>query len=181
MFSLQIFGIIFACCLVKKLKEWQERQRTSYWRWRKMRLWETSFFLNQSVPDWASLSDLSLLLTSMFLVRRRQNWLATRMVQCRKGFTMRSICFESLMSDFSTGLWKNTSSQSYWKAFFFCFCTCSLRTSIETIYLWVWSIVLVKIPNKIYSMKNPVIIHMYLCTQYCTCVPSTISLYVDVF
>lgn len=30
--SLQIFGIIFACCLVKKLKEWHERQKTSYWR-----------------------------------------------------------------------------------------------------------------------------------------------------
>lgn len=30
--SLQIFGIIFACCLVRKLKKWHEFQRTSFWR-----------------------------------------------------------------------------------------------------------------------------------------------------
>ena len=27
----QIFGIIFACCLAKKIKEWKDRQATLAW------------------------------------------------------------------------------------------------------------------------------------------------------
>lgn len=70
------------------------------------------------------------------------SWEWCRLVKYRKWFTFR--CLENLLSDFSTGLWKNTSSQSYRKAFFFPFCTV-LKPFISEFELFIW----VKFPNKI--------------------------------